>query len=261
MAQSRGDKYTQVKKQIHEVFDRSYRSYRCYGYRRIWYSLRREGTRISEKVVRRLMRAEGLYVYYPRKRKFCSYCGEITPSVPNLLKRNFKAEAPNQKWLTDITEFAIPAGKIYLSPIIDCYDGMPVSWTIGTSPSAELANTMLRNAIATLNGQDRPIIHSDRGGHYRWPEWIEITKTASLTRSMSKKGCSPDNSAREGFFGRLKNEMFYGRDWHDVSLKQFIQILDDYLNWYVSKRIKITLGGLSPKEFRQKTVQLSLTAP
>lgn len=122
-AQARADKYAQVKEQIIETFNQSYQ---CYGYRRIWYSLRRVSTRISEKVVRKLMQQEGLHVYYPRKRKFCSYCGEVSPEVPNLLKRNFRATEPNQKWLTDITEFAIPAGKIYLSPIIDCYDGMPV---------------------------------------------------------------------------------------------------------------------------------------
>ena len=248
-ALSKADKYAQIKEKIHETFDQNYR---CYGYRRIWYSLRRTGTRISEKVVRRLMRQEGLYVHYPRKRKFCSYCGEVSPEVPNLLKRNFRASAPNQKWLTDITEFAIPVGKVYLSPIIDCYDGMPVSWTIGTSPTAELANTMLKQAIAKLENGDTPIIHSDRGGHYRWPDWIEITKRASLVRSMSKKGCSPDNSACEGFFGRLKNEMFYERDWHGVLLSEFIESLDKYLNWYATKRIKVSLGGLSPLEFRQR---------
>lgn len=253
-AQSKTDKYASVKEQIIDTFNRNYR---CYGYRRIWYSLRRFGTRISEKIVRRIMRQEKLYAYYPRKRRFCSYCGEVSPEVPNLLQRNFQATEPNQKWLTDITEFAIPAGKVYLSPIIDCYDGMPVSWTIGSSPTAELANTMLKQAIAKLESGDKPIIHSDRGGHYRWPEWIEITKRASLIRSMSKKGCSPDSAACEGFFGRLKNEMFYHRDWYGVSLPAFIKVLDGYLNWYANKRIKVSLGGLSPAEFRQHNGQLN----
>lgn len=109
-----------------------------------------------------------------------------------------------------------------------------MSWTIGTSPTAELANTMLKKAVAKLGSEVNPIIHSDRAGHYRWPEWIEITKRAALIRSMSKKGCSPDNSACEGFFGRIKNEMFYNRDW------------------YAQKRIKVSLGGLSPVEFRKR---------
>lgn len=129
---------------------------------------------------------------------------------------------------------------------------MSVSWTIGTSPTAELANTMLKKAVAKLGSEDNPIIHSDRGGHYRWPEWIEITKKATLIRSMSKKGCSPDNSACEGFFGRIKKEMFYNRDWHAVSLTKFEQILDEYLNWYAQKRIKVSLGVLSPVKFRKR---------
>lgn len=92
------------------------------------------------------------------------------------------------KWLTDITEFHIPAGKIYLSPIIDCFDELPVSWTIGIHPDAELVNTMLDEAIATLKDDEKPLVHSDRGAYYRWPGWISRMSEAGLTRSMSKKG-------------------------------------------------------------------------
>jgi len=159
---------------------------------------------------------------------------------------------PNQKWLTDITEFSIPAGKIYLSPIVDCYDGALPSWTIGTNPDAALVNTMLDNAIATLKPGERPIVHSDRGCHYRWPGWISRMKMFGLTRSMSKKGCSPDNSACEGLFGRLKNEMFYCHDWRNVTIDGFINILTEYLVWYNNDRIKMSLGGLSPMAYRQK---------
>ena len=191
-----------------------------------------------------------LVVKRTHRRKYNSYKGEISPAVPNLLKRNFHSDKPNEKWITDITEFSIKAGKVYLSPVIDCLDGMPVSWTIGTSPNAELANDMIKEAISTLKPNEKPIIHSDRGCHYRWPEWIQIVTDAGLTRSMSKKGCSPDNSACEGFFGRIKNEMYYNRDWSKTSIKEFILILDKYLHWYNEKRIKISLGGLSPVEYR-----------
>ncbi len=168
------------------------------------------------------------------------------------MNRDFKAKKPNEKWLTDITEFKTPAGKVYLSPIIDCYDGAIISWTIGTKPNAELVNAMLDGGLATLQEHEHPIIHSDRGAHYRWPGWIKRMNKANLSRSMSKKGCSPDNSACEGFFGRLKNEVFYQRDWKNTTINQFITHLDHYINWYNNQRIKLSLGGLSPLEYRKK---------
>lgn len=127
---------------------------------------------------------------------------------------------------------------------------MPVSWSIGTSPDAALVNSMMDKAIDTLKPGETPIIHSDRGAHYRWPEWIKKTQEASLIRSMSKKGCSPDNSACEGFFGRIKNEMFYDRDWSSVSINEFIDILDEYLYWYVEERVKLSFG-MSPLQYRR----------
>lgn len=222
-----------------------------YGYRRIHALLVREGNRISEKVVRRIMAKEGLVVPVKRKGKYHSYAGEITPEVPNIIKRDFHADAPNQKWLTDITEFAIPAGKIYLSPMVDCFDGLLPAWKIGTTPDAELVNSMLKDAVDTLNSNEHPLIHTDRGCHYRWPGWISGMEDAGLIRSMSKKGCSPDNAACEGLFGRLKNEMFYHRSWIDVSIEQFIEILNDYLIWYNEERIKVSLGNKSPLEYRR----------
>ena len=156
----------------------------------------------------------------------------------------------NKKWLTDITEFHIPAGKAYLSPIVDCFDGMLVSWTISTRPDAELVNTMLDLATDTLHDDESPIIHSDRGCHYRWPGWLERIEKASLVRSMSKKGCSPDNAACEGLFGRIKNEMFYNRNWIGVTMDSFMEKLDKYLQWYNTARIKMTLGGMSPVQYR-----------
>jgi putative transposase len=207
---------------------------------------------ISEKVVQRLLKQECLKVAANKKRRYGSYLGEISPAPENIINRDFKAVSPNEKWLTDITEFHIPAGKIYLSPIIDCFDGLVVSWTIGTRPDAMLVNTMLDAAIETVTNQDeRPIIHSDRGAHYRWPGWLSRMQSAKLTRSMSRKACSPDNAACEGFFGRLKTELFYPRSWQATTIEQFVQIVDSYIHWYNEKRIKISLGSLSPVEYRK----------
>ena len=243
----RKDKYDHWKSEIRDVFKENNR---CYGYRRIHQHLKNSGKVLSEKVVRRLMHELGLQVSKAMIRKYNSYKGELTPAVENLVKRNFHASSPNELWLTDITEFHIPAGKVYLSPIIDCYDGMVVSWKIGTSPSSELANQMLLGALETIV-DEKPILHSDRGFHYRTNSWIDIMGISGLTRSMSKKACSPDNSACEGFFGRLKNEMFYNRKWTGVSIEEFCNLLNDYIYWYNEKRIKMSLGGLSPLEYRK----------
>ncbi|EOF5818441.1 transposase, partial [Salmonella enterica] len=127
---------------------------------------------------------------------------------------------------------------------------------LGTRPDAELANTMQEGAISTLNAGENPIIHSDRGGHYRWPGWLERVNAAGLVRSMSRKGCSPDNAACEGFFGRLKTEMYYGREWSGVTLENFMLHVDTYIRWYNERRIKMSLGAVSPETYRQ---QLSIT--
>ncbi len=148
------------------------------------------------------MREERLIVKKRMHKKYNSYKGEITPAVDSLIKRN-------------------------LSPIIDCFDGMPVCWTVGTSTNADLANTMLKCAISTLKPDEHPIIHSDRG-------------------------CSPDNSACEGFFGHMKMEMFYGRDWSNSTLEDLIQAINEYMDWYCTSRIKSILGGLSPLEYRRR---------
>ena len=177
------------------------------------------------------MKQECLVVAAKKRRKYGSYLGEITPAPDNLINRDFQAAVPNEKWLTDITEFQIAAGKVYLSPIIDCFDGLVVSWTIGTRPDAELVNTMLDAAIETLaNSDDRPVVRSDRGGHYRWPGWLSRMHNAKLIRSMSRKGCSPSNAVCEGFFGRLRTELFYPRDWQTTTIEQFIQVVDSYIH-------------------------------
>ena len=117
------------------------------------------------------MKEEQLVVKIKRTRKYNSYRGEVSPAVDNLINRNFFAPKPNEKWLTDITEFAIPAGKVYLSSIVDCFDGLLVTWSISTSPDALLVNSMLDDATKLLSAEEKPIIHSDRGIHYRWTGW------------------------------------------------------------------------------------------
>ncbi|WP_366936618.1 DDE-type integrase/transposase/recombinase [uncultured Slackia sp.] len=129
----------------------------------------------------------------------------ITPAVDDLVKRRFKAESPNELWLTDITEFSAADGKLYLSPVIDCFDGKVVSRAVSDSPDNSLVERMIDEGIATLRDEGRrPIVHTDRGGHYRGGMWIEKLEGQRMRRSMSRKGNSGDNAACEGFFGRMK---------------------------------------------------------
>ena len=243
------DKYEQVRKLIRIGFDENEQ---CFGYRRIHtYLATTKGITISEKVVARLMAEEGIVVPRPRRKRYSSYQGDLCPVVENVVNRDFHADAPNEKWLSDITEFSIPAGKVYLSPMVDCFDGGIVSWTRGTSPNARLVNTMLDKAVATLPEGAHPVVHTDRGCHYQWDGWIRRMDANGLRRSMSRKGCSPDNAACEGFFGRMKNEMFYHRRWTGVSLEDFCARIDKYITWYNEKRIKMSLGGRSPLEYRR----------
>jgi len=123
------DKYLPVRQAMKDAFESNHS---CYGYRRLKASMERRSVTISGKVVRRLMKQEALVVPKPRRRRYSSYLGEINPAPENLLNRDFQADAPNEKWLTDITEFRFRAGKVYPSPMIDCFDGMVISWAIGT---------------------------------------------------------------------------------------------------------------------------------
>ena len=178
------DKYAEVRRSMSEIFESNYR---CYDYRRIHASLSRQSVNVSEKVVRRLKKQKGLIPVGRKRRRYGSYMGEISPAPDNLLNRNFSADTPNEKWLTGITEFQILAGRVYLSPMIDCFDGMVVSWSIGKRPDADLVNSMLDAAIETVPaGGAQPMVHSDRGGHYRWPGWLSRIAQAKLVRSMSR---------------------------------------------------------------------------
>ena len=228
------------------------------GYRPVWAELRRRGTRVSEKVVRRIMREEGLSASRRRRRRWSSYAGEASPAPPNLPLRadgthDFSAPAPNELWVTDITEFRLPSGeRAYLSPVVDCFDGRPVAWSCGPRPTAALADSSLEAACATLAPGERPAVHSDRGGHYRWPGWAAICEAHGLARSMSRKGCSPDNARMEGFFGTLKNEFFHPRDWSGVGIVEFLSELDAWMRWFREGRASQALGWLTPDEHRRR---------
>ena len=211
---------------------------------------RRRGRPVSEKVVRGHMRGLGLRVCYARRGRYSSYAGEIDAPAPNLLLRadgthDFSAARPNEAWVSDVTEFRLPddARKVYLSPVVDLFDGKPVGWAVGTRPDAALTEASLEMACATLGEGEAPVAHTDRGCHYRWPGWKAICERHGLARSMSRKGHSPDNAACEGFFGNLKNEFFHGRDWSGWTAEAFMGLLDGWMAAYSAVRLKAFREG------------------
>lgn len=246
-AKGETEEHSAARRAVIEAFEASGGTY---GYRSI-----AAVVDVGERAVRDIMRDEGLVARAARKRRRYSSCeGEITEAPENLLrdekgKHRFGADKPNKPWITDVTEFRIPAGKACLSPIVDCLDGMPPSWSISMSPDAEMANSSLLGACGWLNEGDHPTVHSDRGGHYRWQGWIRICDENGLVRSMSRKGCSPRQ--REGFFGRLKMEFFHGRDWSGVTIEELMGMLDAYLRRYRDVRIKGDLDYRSPMQYRR----------
>ena len=258
-AQAKGETegHASARKAVIEAFEAGGGTY---GHRRVCAQVNADagdGAAIGEWTVRSIMEEENLVACASKKkRRYSSYEGEISEAPENPLRdergrRRFHADKPNELWITDAAEFRIPAGKAYLSPIVDCFDGMPLSWSISTSPDAEMASSSLLGACKWLGEGDHPKIHSDRGRHYRRPGWIRICDENGLVRSMSRKGCSPDDARCEGFFGRLKIEFFHGCDWTGVTLEEFMDILDAYLRWYRDVRIKGDLDYRSPMQYRR----------
>lgn len=251
-AMTRPDGDAETRELVCGVFDASDGTY---GRRRIRDELVARGHAVGERRVARIMGEEGLVARGKArpKRHYSSYVGEVSEHPGNRVGRDFSAGLPNFLWLTDVTMFSIPAGRLYLSPVLDCFDGSIVSWTVSRAPTADMANSMLSAALATTTEEERRrlVIHSDCGCHYRWPGWISICEGAGISRSMSRKGCSPDNSRMEGFFGTMKCEMFHGRDWSGVTLDELERRINEYIGWHNAKRIKRSLGGMSPLRFRE----------
>ena len=240
----------------------------AYGYRRVHAELRRRGLRCSEKRVRRVMAAEGLRARSTARspHRWSSYRGEGGRAVaPNLLLRpgtadshDFSAARPGERVCTDVTEFRLGARgpKCYLSAAIDLFDGRVAAWSAGPSPSKALVQGML----SQLEGRLAPgcVVHSDRGWHYRTPDWVAACGAMGAERSMSRKGHSPDNAACEAFFGRLKVEFFHLRGWEGWTVERFAAELGRYISWCNSGRLKGFGGGYETIDGRR--ARLGLTA-
>ena len=225
-----------------------------YGYRRITTELHNHGFSINHKTVQRLMKELGL-VCRVRIKKYRSYKGEVGKIAPNLLNRNFYAEKPTQKWVTDVTEFSLFGQKMYLSPIWDLHNGYLVSYTISDRPILGMVTSMLEKAFETIPDGTGVILHSDQGWQYQHRHYQRMLRKKGIRQSMSRKGNCLDNAVAENFFGLLKSELLYLQKFD--SLEHFKQELVDYLDYYNNRRIKAKLKGLPPALHRQQALSVA----
>lgn len=242
------DKYAREKEEITRIF---HENKGRYGYRRVTTVLRNSGFTLNHKTVQRLMKEMGL-VCRVRMKKYRSYKGEQGTVAPNLLNREFTAEKPNQKWVTDVTEFRLFGQKLYLSPIFDLCSGDIVTYTLSDSPNLSMVITMLEQAFQKIPDDTNLILHSDQGWHYRHKHYVAMLKEKGVRQSMSRKGNCYDNAVMENFFGHLKSELLYLQEFE--SLDHFKQELIDYIDYYNNRRIKTRLKGLPPALHRQQAL-------
>lgn len=255
---------------MNTIIDIFYKHKGRYGYRRITLELANRGYEVNHKKVKRLMSIMGLYGVTP-KSKYKSYKGDMNGTVKNQLltkvideenhktyyERNFETTKCNEKWSTDVSEFHIAAGKLYLSPIIDLHNCEIISYSISRSPNFKQTKDMLDKAFEKNQNLDGLIFQSDQGWQYQMEPYHRFLKDKGIIQSMSRKGNCLDNSPIENFFGKMKNEMFYGHEYEFKTLDELEIAMKGYIEYYNTKRITVKLKGLTPVQYRN---QSSLTA-
>ena len=261
------DKDTKNDDIMNTIIDIYYAHKARYGYRRITLELINRGYIVNHKKVKRLMSKMGLYARTP-KAKYKSYKGDMNGTVKNLLldkvidevnhktyyERNFKTERCNEIWSTDVSEFHIAAGKLYLSPILDLHNREIVSYNISASPNYDQIKDMLAKAFNKYKDLKGLILTSDQGWQYQMQEYHIALEEKGIIQSMSRKGNCLDNSPMENFFGKMKNEMFYGYEYTFNTLEELKKEMEEYISYYNNQRITEKLKGLTPVEYRNQSL-------
>ncbi|WP_294653800.1 IS3 family transposase [uncultured Fusobacterium sp.] len=240
---------------IKEIF---YANKKRYGYRRITLELKNQGININHKKVLRLMNKLNLQsITHKRKRKYSSYQGTIGKIADNHIKRNFEANRPNEKWFTDVTEFNLRGSKLYLSPILDAYGRYIVSYNLSLSPNLNQIIDMLERAFSVNTDVNNLTLHSDQGWQYQHSFYSKRLEEKNIIQSMSRKGNSLDNGLMESFFGIIKTEMFYGQEKNYRNIEELKLAIEEYIDYYNNKRIKVKLKGLTPASYRNQSLLIN----
>lgn len=242
------DKYVVEKETIKSIF---HEHKGRYGYRRITAEMRNRGFVINHKTVQHIMDNMSLKSKI-RKVRYRSYKGEAGKIAPNIIARDFAADAPNRKWATDVTQINVGSVKLYLSPILDMFNGEIISYNISKSPNLEQVYDMLDKAFTRFENLEGLILHSDQGWQYQHYGYRKRLEERRIIQSMSRKGNCLDNAMAENFFAIMKSELLYAEKFE--SAEAFMKDLDDYIDYYNNKRIKSRLKGKSPVQYRTLSI-------
>jgi transposase InsO family protein len=225
-----------------------------YGVRRITMTLRNAGTLVNHKKVQRLMHAMGLLGKRP-KEKYHSYKGETGKIADNIIARDFHADEPLKKWSTDVSQFSLPWGKCYLSPILDMATNEIIAYDLSRNPTFQQVTDMLDRAFEKFPETDGLILHSDMGWQYQHMSYVQKLKEHGIIQSMSRKGNCYDNCIIETFFGRMKTEMFYGQQKEYSSFEVFEKAVQEYIDYYNNERIQKKTKWTPPAVYRKVSME------
>ena len=242
------DKYAMERKEIIDIF---HEHKGRYGYRRMTQEMRNRKYIINHKTVQRIMTEMGLKSRI-REVRYRSYKGEVGKIAPNIIARDFAATEPNRKWATDVTQINIGSAKLYLSPILDMFNGEIISYNISASPNLEQVYDMLDKAFDKFDNLEGLVLHSDQGWQYQHLGYRKRLVEHHVKQSMSRKGNCLDNSMMENFFGIMKSELLYAEKFKTPQV--FIKALVEYIDYYNNKRIKSRLKGKSPVQYRTLSI-------
>jgi transposase InsO family protein len=226
---------------------------RRYGVRRVHMELRNKGFIVNHKRVQRLMCEAGMLGKRP-KEKYHSYKGEVGKVADNIVSRDFKADKPLQKWTTDVSQFNFTWGKCYLSPILDMATNEIISYDLALSPNMEQIKRMLDQAFKCFPNVEGLVFHSDQGWQYQHTYYQQRLKEHGIIQSMSRKGNCYDNCIMETFFGRMKNEMYYGCEKEYRSFEEFAKGVEEYIDYYNNKRIQAKTKWMTPAKYRKSSI-------
>lgn len=226
------------------------KNHQRYGYRKVTATLKKLGMVINHKKVLRIMKENQLLAKVRRK-KNTFFTGTECKAAPNIIQRMFKANQPNQKWYTDISYLLIGESPLYLSVIMDGFNGEIISSKISQKQDLELAKSTLLQALSNTKAS-KLILHSDQGSVYKSVEFQKCVTENSITMSMSRRGNCHDNAAMESFFSSLKTEVFYSQNIKKISNTELTKLVLEYIQYYNYERIQAKLNYLSPIEYRKK---------